>query len=58
LNILGEKMKVCGTCNKEVTNDYVEFLCPKCGKHKIIRCQHCRDTAKTYACPECGFIGP
>ncbi|MDD5148252.1 MAG: zinc finger domain-containing protein [Candidatus ainarchaeum sp.] len=51
-------MKTCSTCNREVVSDYVEFKCPQCGKERIIRCLHCRKTAKTYKCPECGFIGP
>jgi len=50
-------MKVCSSCNKEVTTDYVEFKCPKCGKEKIIRCENCRKTVKTYKC-KCGFEGP
>lgn len=51
-------MKVCITCNKEVAKGYVEFKCPKCLKAKIIRCQHCRTTSKTYTCQACGFVGP
>ena len=51
-------MKVCGRCNKEVTNDYLEFKCPKCEKSRIVRCAACRKNAKTYACKECGFVGP
>ncbi|MFH1586583.1 MAG: zinc finger domain-containing protein [Candidatus Diapherotrites archaeon] len=50
-------MKICTTCNKEVTGDYVEFKCPKCDKEIIIRCGHCRSTSKTYQC-SCGFEGP
>ena len=51
-------MKKCSTCNKEVSKDFVEFRCPDCGKSAIIRCFHCRNTAKTYKCSECGFEGP
>ncbi|MDO8537438.1 MAG: zinc finger domain-containing protein [archaeon] len=51
-------MKVCTSCNKEVTQEFVEFPCPKCGKHKIIRCLNCRITSKTYKCDNCGFEGP
>ena len=51
-------MKTCSTCNKAVMDDYIEFKCPKCGKAKIVRCKHCRETSKIYACPECGFEGP
>ncbi len=50
-------MKVCTTCNRE-TQDFVEFRCPACGKSAIVRCQQCRQTAKTYRCEECGFTGP
>jgi len=53
-----ENMKVCSTCNKEVTDDYVDFKCPKCGSERIVRCLHCRTTSKPYTCKECGFIGP
>jgi len=51
-------LKVCGSCNREVTGDYVEFKCPECGKTRIIRCAHCRKSAKVYNCTECGFTGP
>ena len=51
-------MKVCGTCNREVAEDYVEFRCPACAKSAIVRCFHCRQTVKSYKCPECGFEGP
>ncbi|MBN2127457.1 MAG: RNA-binding protein [Candidatus Diapherotrites archaeon] len=51
-------MKVCGSCNKEVSDDFVEFKCPSCGKSNIIRCLHCRATSKEYKCEECGFTGP
>ena len=30
----------------------------KCGKEKIIRCDHCKSTTKEYKCNECKFIGP
>jgi predicted RNA-binding Zn-ribbon protein involved in translation (DUF1610 family) len=51
-------MERCTSCNKEVANGYTNFKCPKCGKSKIIRCDSCKATAKSYKCPECGFIGP
>ncbi|MEK6941977.1 MAG: zinc finger domain-containing protein [archaeon] len=51
-------MKVCTTCNTQVTKSFVEFKCPKCAKTHIIRCDHCRTTSKAYKCPECGFEGP
>jgi predicted RNA-binding Zn-ribbon protein involved in translation (DUF1610 family) len=51
-------MKVCDSCNKEVTDNFVEFKCPKCNKNNIIRCLHCRSTSKEYICKQCGFTGP
>ena len=51
-------MKVCGACNREVTDDFVEFKCPSCGKSRIVRCEKCRQQAKPYKCEECGFEGP
>ena len=51
-------MKVCSTCNKEVTTDFVEFKCPKCSKSLVVRCESCRKSAKPYKCAECGFVGP
>ena len=51
-------LKVCQSCNKEVNVDYLEFKCPNCLKSRIVRCKHCRETAKTYKCAECGFEGP
>jgi len=51
-------LKVCSSCNKEVTDDFVEFKCPKCGKSRVVRCEHCRQTGKAYKCKECGFEGP
>ncbi|MCX6801399.1 MAG: zinc finger domain-containing protein [Candidatus Diapherotrites archaeon] len=51
-------MKKCGTCNTTITRDYINFKCPSCGKGQIVRCEHCKETAKTYTCTECGFMGP
>jgi Zn-ribbon RNA-binding protein len=51
-------MKKCNTCNTAVSSEYVEFKCPDCGGETIIRCEHCRQTAKKYTCTKCGFIGP
>ncbi|MBU0662015.1 MAG: zinc finger domain-containing protein [Candidatus Diapherotrites archaeon] len=50
-------MKVCSTCNKEVTDSFTEFKCPGCGKNKLVRCEHCRETSAAYRCV-CGFTGP
>ncbi len=47
----------CVSCNKEVTDDYVEFKCPSC-KRQMARCLACRDTVIKYKCPECDFEGP
>jgi hypothetical protein len=51
-------MKTCSSCNREVTSNYAEFRCPECGKSNIVRCQHCRETVKTYKCEKCNFVGP
>ncbi|MEM3412016.1 MAG: zinc finger domain-containing protein [archaeon] len=48
----------CSSCNREVTNDYVSFNCPACGKEKIIRCDFCRQNTVQYTCKSCGFTGP
>lgn len=36
----------------------VMFLCPRCGKSKIMRTYHERKIATKYHCPSCGFEGP
>ncbi|MDD3245067.1 MAG: zinc finger domain-containing protein [Candidatus ainarchaeum sp.] len=51
-------MEKCSSCNKEVVSNYTTFKCPSCGKTKVIRCERCKTTVKTYRCKECGFIGP
>jgi len=48
----------CTSCNIEVSDDYVKFKCPACGKTEIIRCDKCRATSTPYKCQECGFEGP
>ncbi|MEM4222153.1 MAG: zinc finger domain-containing protein, partial [archaeon] len=48
----------CSSCNREVTNDYVSFNCPACGKEKIIRCDFCRQNIVQYTCKSCGYTGP
>jgi len=52
--------KVCVSCKKQIANEpgSVEFMCPECGKTKIIRCRHCREISAKYRCHECGFEGP
>ena len=51
-------MKRCTSCKKEVSQEYVEFKCPSCGKAKIIRCLNCRTTSRPYKCQDCNFEGP
>ncbi len=51
-------MKICSSCKREVTDDYVEFKCPSCGKTTIVRCKKCRENVLPYTCEECGFTGP
>jgi len=48
----------CTSCGKEVTDNYVEFKCPECGKTQIKRCDRCRQRCIPYECSECGFKGP
>jgi hypothetical protein len=48
----------CSSCQKEVTDDYVRFKCPNCGKEEIIRCMKCRKIVAKYKCKSCGFEGP
>lgn len=52
--------KKCISCQKSITNDTgsVEFNCPNCGEHKIIRCKQCRKIVAQYTCPKCNFVGP
>jgi len=50
-------MKTCTSCKREVTDDYVKFKCPKCGKEIVTRCKKCRENVLEYTC-ECGFVGP
>ncbi|MEW6294735.1 MAG: zinc finger domain-containing protein [Candidatus Diapherotrites archaeon] len=51
-------MRYCSSCGREVTKDFTEFKCPKCGKSRIIRCAHCKVTSTPYKCIECNFEGP
>ncbi|CAI9831147.1 MAG: zinc finger domain-containing protein [Nitrosopumilus sp.] len=50
----------CSCCKRHVMpNDKcVKFDCPDCGEERIWRCQSCREAAREYACPKCGFEGP
>ncbi|MEK6943032.1 MAG: zinc finger domain-containing protein [Nanoarchaeota archaeon] len=51
---------VCSACKKSITNTLgsTRFMCPKCGKVEIVRCNHCRKISSKYKCSECGFTGP
>ncbi|MBI5072234.1 RNA-binding protein [Candidatus Woesearchaeota archaeon] len=50
----------CISCKKSQTNSQgtAVFACPQCSKFQIVRCQHCREIAAPFTCPECGFVGP
>ncbi|MFH1399609.1 MAG: zinc finger domain-containing protein [Candidatus Woesearchaeota archaeon] len=52
--------QTCLSCGKRTTNKSGSaiFPCPNCGKTTIVRCLHCRQIARKYKCPECGFEGP
>jgi predicted RNA-binding Zn-ribbon protein involved in translation (DUF1610 family) len=49
----------CVSCGKKVETEpvWVEFICPGCGKEKIIRCDKCKRMENPYTC-KCGFTGP
>ncbi len=49
--------KICSSSGN-LTNQYVEFGCPKCNDSTIIRCDECRKTYTRYRCPKCAFEGP
>ncbi|MDE1855707.1 MAG: RNA-binding protein [Candidatus Micrarchaeota archaeon] len=49
--------KVCSSCGR-LTDQYVEFKCPSCGKGHIVRDYRCRENFVKYTCKECGFEGP
>ncbi|MEM5872057.1 MAG: zinc finger domain-containing protein [Candidatus Aenigmatarchaeota archaeon] len=50
----------CVSCGIKIENqrNWVEFLCPNCGKIKIIRCEKCRALGNEYLCSSCSFKGP
>jgi len=50
-------MKTCVTTNKLITDDFVEFKCPKC-KERIVRSLEARQRSLDYKCPGCEFTGP
>lgn len=58
-NIMVNHMK-CTVCSANIIpgENYVEFVCPKCGEEKVIRCKKCKLTANEYTCKKCGFVGP
>ncbi|MCD6547200.1 MAG: RNA-binding protein [Nanoarchaeota archaeon] len=51
---------VCISCKTDISTvkGSTMFMCPGCGKFKIIRCGKCRVISADYKCPECGFEGP
>ncbi|MDP2667025.1 MAG: RNA-binding protein [Candidatus Diapherotrites archaeon] len=51
-------MKICSSCNTQVMGNYIEFRCPVHEKEKIVRCQRCRETVRSFACKEGEFVGP
>jgi predicted RNA-binding Zn-ribbon protein involved in translation (DUF1610 family) len=55
----GSHMK-CTSCGIKIEAEekWVKFSCPKCGKHRIIRCDKCKRLMNVYECPKCGFLGP
>jgi predicted RNA-binding Zn-ribbon protein involved in translation (DUF1610 family) len=50
----------CVSCGVKIENqqNWVEFICPKCNKTKIIRCEKCRKLGNEYICNSCEFKGP
>ncbi|MEM5802488.1 MAG: zinc finger domain-containing protein [Candidatus Aenigmatarchaeota archaeon] len=54
-----EELK-CTSCGTNVLSkkNFVRFMCPKCGKVKIIRCSTCKNLGTKYTCKECNFEGP
>ena len=54
------EQKKCNPCKKVIANDSgaVTFICPRCSKFEIVRCNNCRENAIKYTCPSCGFEGP
>jgi len=50
----------CSSCGVkiETQKNWVEFVCPSCGKSKIVRCERCKKLVNTYMCESCKFIGP
>ncbi|MEM0444783.1 MAG: zinc finger domain-containing protein [Nitrososphaerota archaeon] len=50
----------CTSCNRPITPDMksVHFPCPNCARVSIWRCEICRELARLYTCPACGFEGP
>jgi len=57
---MAEKQATCSSCKKRISNTIgsTRFMCPKCAKFEIVRCNHCRKIAAKYKCSECGFEGP
>jgi len=57
---MAEQKAVCTSCKRRITNTIgsTRFMCPKCAKVEIIRCNHCREIAAKYRCSSCSFEGP
>ncbi|MDE1827929.1 MAG: RNA-binding protein [Candidatus Micrarchaeota archaeon] len=49
--------KICVSCGR-LTDKYVDFKCPSCGKSVIVRCYHCRENFIKYKCADCEYEGP
>ncbi|MBI2652946.1 RNA-binding protein [Candidatus Woesearchaeota archaeon] len=55
-----EKQAVCSSCKKRISNTIgsTRFMCPRCAKVEVVRCNHCRQIAAKYKCNSCDFEGP
>jgi len=53
-------MPACTSCHRLIPPgmESTKFLCPSCGEIQIWRCARCRNFARSYRCPKCGFTGP
>ncbi len=49
--------KNCSSCGR-LTNQYVDFACPRCSETIIVRCDDCRKNYTRYRCSKCHFEGP
>ncbi|HDJ66291.1 MAG TPA: DUF1610 domain-containing protein [Nitrososphaeria archaeon] len=53
-------LPLCTSCRRPIDphERAVSFPCPNCGRVRIWRCEKCRELARPYICPSCGFRGP